>query len=114
VWMKIAENAKRTGGTVFVVHRTDGKGAYGCVAKGPGSLDGQAQEGEVHFATTHGCAIKWVGYSNTDGQAQPEPGPLQQPPESQPERAAPVLAKGVLPAQSDGSSEDEASYTTCS
>eukprot|EP01047_Picozoa_sp_COSAG01_P111774 COSAG01_NODE_40540_length_462_cov_1.280992_1_plen_136_part_10 len=62
VWTKIAENAQRTGGIVFVVHRTDGKGAYGCAAKGPGSLDGQAQEGEVHFATTHGCTIEWVGY----------------------------------------------------
>jgi hypothetical protein len=62
VWMTIAENARKTSGIVFVVHRTDGKGAYGCEAKGPGSLDGQAQEGEVYFATTHGCKIEWVGY----------------------------------------------------
>jgi hypothetical protein len=66
VWMEIAENARRTGGTVFVVHRTDGKGAYGCAGQGPGSLDGQAQEGEVKVATTLGCSIEWVGYSESE------------------------------------------------
>eukprot|EP01043_Picozoa_sp_COSAG02_P048112 COSAG02_NODE_4689_length_5091_cov_1.795072_8_plen_177_part_00 len=61
VWIKIVKNAKRTGGTVFVVRRADGRrGAYGCAQKGPGSLDGQAQEGEEDFATGHSCTIEWV------------------------------------------------------
>ena len=64
MWMKIAQSAKNTGGTVFVVHRTDGKGRYGCEAKGHGSLNGEAQEGEVLFATVQGCRIEWVGYND--------------------------------------------------
>ena len=48
-WQDIAKNTKKTGGKVFVIHRTDGKGRFGCDQKGPGSLagslDGQAQEG---------------------------------------------------------------------
>ena len=63
-WMAIADNTKRTGGTVFVVHRTDGLGRFGCDAKGPGSLDGQAQPGEVKYAVGIGCTIEWVGYSD--------------------------------------------------
>jgi hypothetical protein len=62
-WMAIAKNAKRTGGKVYVVHRCDGKGQYGCDVKGPGSLDGQAQPGEVEYATEIGCTIEWVGYA---------------------------------------------------
>jgi serine/threonine protein kinase len=62
-WMAIAKNAGRTGGKVYVVHRCDGKGQYGCDAKGPGSLDGQAQQGEVEYATEIGCTIQWVGYA---------------------------------------------------
>ena len=59
-WMAICDNTKRTGGTVFVVYRTDGKGQYGCDVKGAGSLDGQAQEGEVKYAIGKGCSVEWV------------------------------------------------------
>merc|ERR1719453_2808020 len=37
-WMAICDNAVRTGGKVYVVYRSDGQGAYGCEAKGQGSL----------------------------------------------------------------------------
>ena len=63
VWLEIARNTKRTGGKVFVLHRTDGQGSYGCDFLGPGSLDGAAQEGEVAIAMEFECEIEWVGYS---------------------------------------------------
>ena len=58
-WMAICDNTVRTGGSVFVIFRSDGKGSYGCEAKGPGSLDGQAQEGEIEYALRKGCSIHW-------------------------------------------------------
>ena len=62
VWLEIARNTKRTGGKVFVVHRTDGQGSYGCDVLGPGSLDGAAQEGEVAIAMELECEIDRVGW----------------------------------------------------
>ena len=69
-WMTICKSAKRTGGNVYVVYRSDGQGQYGCRAKGSGSLDGQAQEGEILYAMQIGCPIVWVdscgNYANRD------------------------------------------------
>ena len=72
-WQAIAKNAKRTGGTVYVIYRTDDKGQYVCdawagIADLPGlkSLDGQAQPGEIQYALEQGCAIEWVGYGNEE------------------------------------------------
>ena len=59
-WMAICDNTAETGGLVFVVFRSDGRGAYGCDEKGPGSLEGQAQPGEVRYATSKGCTIRWM------------------------------------------------------
>ena len=59
-WMAICDNTVRTGGSVFVI-RSDGKGSYGCEAAGPGSLDGQAQEGEIKYALSKGCQHPLVG-----------------------------------------------------
>ena len=66
-WMAICNNTKTTGGKVFVIYRSDGKGGYGCAAKGSGSLDGQAQEGEIEYALSKGCAIHWM--DQTDPEA---------------------------------------------
>ena len=65
-WMAICNNTARTGGTVFVVFRSDGKGKYGCRKKGPGSLDGQAQEGEIRYARGKGCIIHWMDQTNPE------------------------------------------------
>ena len=69
IWMDICDNTVRTGGKVFVIFRSDGKGKYGCAAnlKGPGSLDGQAQEGEIRYALSKECNIHWV--DSTDPEA---------------------------------------------
>ena len=69
-WMEICDNTKRTGGSVFVMYRSDGKGAYSCDDKGPGSLEGQAQPGEILHAKKSGCTIVWVDYTaSATGQA---------------------------------------------
>ena len=65
-WMAICNNTARTGGSVFVIFRSDGKGKYGCEAKGPWSLDGQAQEGEINHALSRGCSIHWLDSTNPD------------------------------------------------
>ena len=65
-WMAICDNTVRTGGSVFVIFRSDGKGSYGCEAKGPGSLDGQAQEGEIKYALSKGCHILWLDSTNPE------------------------------------------------
>ena len=67
VWMAICDNTVRTGGKVIVIFRSDGQGKCGCAAKGPGSLDGQAQEGEVTYALSKGCSIHWM--DSTDPEA---------------------------------------------
>ena len=58
--MAICDNTVRTRGKVFVIFRSDGQGRYGCETKGPGSLDGQAQEGEIRYALSKGCTISWI------------------------------------------------------
>eukprot|EP00966_Prymnesium_polylepis_P194730 4514257-Prymnesium_polylepis.1 len=70
-WMDIADNVFETGGTAFIVHRTDGKGKFACEALGPGSLDGQAQSGEVKYAKKLGCKIEFVGYAGAAAAAVP-------------------------------------------
>ena len=62
-WMAIVDNVKRTGGKVHVVYRTDGKGQFGCLEKGEGSLDGHGQAGEIRYAGMLGCDIEWHGYT---------------------------------------------------
>ena len=59
-WMAICDNAKLTGGKVFAIYRSDGKGQFGCDVKGRGSLDGMAQQGEIRYAVKTGCEIVWV------------------------------------------------------
>ena len=65
-WMAICDNTVRTGGMVFVVFRSDGKGKYGCKMKGLGSLDGQAQQGEIRYALGKGCIIHWMDQTNPE------------------------------------------------
>lgn len=65
-WMAICDNTVRTGGNVFVIFRSDGKGEYGCETKGPGSLDGEAQQGEIRHALSKGCHIHWLDATNPE------------------------------------------------
>lgn len=65
-WMEICDNTVKTGGKVFVIFRSDGKGEYGCDPKGPKSLDGQAQPGEVRYALSKGCDIHWMDSTNPE------------------------------------------------
>ena len=59
-WMAICDNTVRTGGKVFIIFRSDGEGKFGCDQKGSRSLDGQAQPGEIKYATEKGCELIWV------------------------------------------------------
>ena len=65
-WMAICNNTVKTGGKVFVIFRSDGKGDYGCDDKGPKSLDGQAQPGEIMHALSKGCDIHWMDSINPE------------------------------------------------
>ena len=65
-WMAICDNTVRTGGKVFVIFRSDGQGRYGCDQKGPKSLDGQAQPGEIMHALSKGCDIHWMDSTNPE------------------------------------------------
>ena len=96
-WMEIADNTERTGGTVFVVHRTDGKGRFGCDAKGPGSLDGQAQPGEIKYAIKSRCKIEWCGYADAPGDALPTFEPHAVVVSSAPPRSPPWSTGILLP-----------------
>ena len=69
-WMGICDNTVVTGGNVFVIFRSDGQGMYGCEAKGPGSLDGQAQAGEVRYALSKGCTIQWMDSSSPEASLE--------------------------------------------
>ena len=62
-WMAICNNTVRTGGTVFVMYRSDRGGRFGCEEQGPLSLDGQAQPGEIMHAIREGARITWVDYA---------------------------------------------------
>ena len=55
-WMAICDNAKRTGGTAFILFRSDGKGQFES-EKGIGTIEGQAQTGEIAYAQRVGCKI---------------------------------------------------------
>ena len=72
-WMAICDNSVRTGGTVFVMYRSDGGGRFGCQEHGPKSLDGQAQPGEIAYAVQKGARIEWVDYAGS-GDLQPPGG----------------------------------------
>ena len=63
MWLEICNNSVRTGGTVFILYRSDGQGRYGCQEQGDNSLDGEAQPGEIKYATQQGARIKWVDYA---------------------------------------------------
>lgn len=71
-WMDICDNTVNTGGKVFVIFRSDRGGTYSCDAKGPGSLDGQAQEGEIKYADSKGCAIHWMDSCNPQDAIESE------------------------------------------
>ena len=60
--MAICRNVKRTGGTVFIVYRSDGKGEFPS-EKGIGTIDGQAQTGEIDFAKGIGATLSWVDFT---------------------------------------------------
>ena len=65
-WMAICDNTARTRGRVFVIFRSDGKGKYSCDKKGPWSLDGQAQEGEIAHALSKRCHVHWLDSTNPE------------------------------------------------
>lgn len=60
-WMAICDNVKKTGGTVFVVYRSDGLGKF-TSEMGVGTIEGQAQGGEIAYAKRVGCSLRWVAF----------------------------------------------------
>ena len=63
MWINICDSTARTKGKVFVIFRSDGQGKFGCDEKGPRSLDGEAQPGEIDYALKVGCEIEYMDSS---------------------------------------------------